>query len=278
MHILVTGGSGLVGRRIVRRLSSEHEVLALDQREPQDAISRHVSVDILDVASLRPLMEGIDAVVHAAGIPGPAFGTPDDMYMTNIEGTRRVAKAAFERGVIRFVNISSESVLGFAFGRHKVSPRYFPINEDHGLQPADPYGRSKLRAEEALADCRPDRAVAVSLRPPWVWVPEEYAQCRRLTHDPESWVGGLWAYIHGDDLARAVECALNADLAPGHHPLYVAAADNGTIFRTRELTQRYYPQVEVRAGIAEFGGLISGAQAAGSIGFTPNLTWRGFLS
>jgi len=278
MHILVTGGSGLVGRRIVRHLSSDHEVLTLDQREPQDAISRHVSIDILDVASLRPLMDGVDAVVHAAGIPGPAFGTPDDMYLNNIEGTRRVAKAAFERGVTRFVNISSESVLGFAFGRRRVLPRYFPINEDHRLQPADPYGRSKLTAEEALADCRPDRAVAVSLRPPWVWVPEEYAQCRRLTHDPESWVGGLWAYIHGDDLARAVECALNADLTPGHHPLYVAASDNGTIFRTRELIQRYYPQVEVRPGIGEFGGLISGALAAGSIGFTPSLTWRGFLA
>lgn len=278
MRVLVTGGSGLAGRRIVERLSSAHDVANLDVSPPVEGPSRHVPVDILDRDALAPAMRGVEAVVHAAAIPGPTRGTADDIYLTNIEGTRRVAAAAFEEGVRRFVNISSESVLGFASGAHRATPMYFPIDEDHTLQPSDPYGRSKLAAEEALADIRPPDAVAVSLRPPWIWVPEEYAQCRRLTHDPASWAGGLWAYIHGDDLARAVECALGADLSPGHHPVYVTAYDNGTIFRTRELLQRYYSQVVVRPGIPEFGGLISGARAAALLGFTPDLTWRRFLS
>ncbi len=44
-----------------------------------------------------------------------------------------------------------------------------------------------------------------------------------------------------------------------------------------ELIERFYPQVTKRPGIAEFGGLISGAQAAHIIGFIPSLRWRGFL-
>ncbi|MBD3348286.1 MAG: NAD-dependent epimerase/dehydratase family protein, partial [Candidatus Eisenbacteria bacterium] len=250
MRILITGGSGLVGSRVVRLLSRSHEVLNLDLRAPPDTSASHLPGDILDRDTVRAAMNGIDAVVHAAAIPGPAFGVADDICLTNIEGTRRVALAAFDSGVGRFVNLSSESVLGFAFGEQKVQPMYLPVDEDHRLAPRDPYGRSKLVAEEALSDCRPDDAVVVSLRPPWVWVPEEYARCRRLTRDPESWVGGLWAYVHGDDLARAVERALVHELAPGHHCVYVVATDNGTIFRTRELIERYYSQTHVRPGIS----------------------------
>jgi UDP-glucose 4-epimerase len=267
-----------VGRRIVAGLSRDHDVVNLDLREPLGESSGYVSGDILEADAVREAVAGAQAVVHAAAIPGPSFGSIDDICMTNIEGTRRVAEAAFAAGVKRFVNVSSESVLGFAFGSKNVRPSYFPIDEDHRLSPSDPYGRSKLVAEESLSERRPDDAVVVSLRPPWVWVEEEYAQCRRLTHDPESWVGGLWAYIHGDDLAEAVTLAIERDVAPGHHSVYVAAADNGTIRSTRDLIERFYPQVTVRPGIPEYGSLISSARAGRLLGFTPRLKWRAFLS
>lgn len=278
MRVLVTGGSGLVGRRVVRLLSREHEVVNFDLKAPSEDVSAYIKGDILDLDAVRRAAAEARAVVHAAAIPGPKFGTADDIYLTNLEGTRSVAEAASLAGVKRLVNISSESVLGLVFGRGRVKPRYFPIDESHALSPSDPYGRSKLAAEEHLADARATDSVVVSLRPPWVWVPEEYATSRRLTHNPNEWAAGLWAYIHGDDLAAAVKLAVEREMAPGHYPLYVSASDNGTIFSTRELIERFYPQVTVRSGIGKYGSLISTTEAARLLGFSPELTWRGFLT
>ncbi len=278
MRIVVTGGSGLVGRRVVKLLAGDHDVLNLDLKPPPaGAPGEHEASDILDRDAVGRAVQGADAIVHAAAIPGPQFGLPDDIYLTNIEGTRRVADAAFEAGVRRFVNISSDSVLGFTFGAGRVRPRYFPVDEEHVMAPVDPYGRSKLMAEESLTDKRPADTVVVSLRPSWVWVEEEYAQSRRLTHDPEEWVGGLWSYVHGDDVAEAVRRAAEADLAPGHHPILLSAPDNGTIFPTRKLVEKYYAETAMRPGISQYGSLVTSREAARLLGFSPELTWRGFL-
>ncbi len=278
MRIVVTGGSGLVGRRIVALLAGTHDVVNVDLKPPSEGTpGEHLTCDILDSDAVRRALEGADAVVHSAAIPGPQFGMADDIYLTNIEGTRRVADAAFAVGIRRFVNISSDSVLGFTFGADRVKPKYFPVDEDHALAPVDPYGRSKLMAEEALTEKRPQDAVVVSLRPSWVWVEEEYAQCRRLTHDPGQWVGGLWAYVHGNDVAEAVRLSLETELAPEHHRLFLSAPDNGTIFPTRNLVEKHYPQTAVRPGIAQYGSLVASHKAARLLGFSPGLTWRGFL-
>jgi nucleoside-diphosphate-sugar epimerase len=278
MRIVVTGGSGLVGRRVVRRLSANHDVVNVDLAPPERAIGRHVRADILDDRAMRDVLEGADAVVHAAAIPGPTLGSEDEIERVNVAGTRAVARAALGRGVGRFVFISSESVLGFVFGEGRVTPRFVPIDESHPLSPSEPYGRSKLSAEAALEREAAEQMAVVSLRPPWVWVPEEYEKVRRLTVHPSEWWDGLWAYVHGDDLARAAELAALADLPAGHHPLYVTAADNGTILATRELMREYYPSVPIRGPLAEFGSLISSRAARDLIGYEPSLSWRGFLS
>jgi UDP-glucose 4-epimerase len=277
VRIVVTGASGLVGRRVVRRLAPNHEVVSVDLREPDSPLGRHVHADVLDDAAMRRLAEGADAVVHAAALPGPTFGTEAEIERVNVGGTRAVARAALERDVPRFVLISSEAVLGFVFGEGRATPLYFPVDEDHPLSPSEAYGRSKLSAERLLRREAAARMTTVSLRPPWVWVPEEYGKVRRLTVDPGAWWDGLWAYVHGDDLARAVELAIAADIPKGHHAVYVAAADNGTIEPTRDLLRRYYPGVPIRGEVADFGSLISSRRARDLLGYEPELCWREFL-
>jgi nucleoside-diphosphate-sugar epimerase len=277
MRIVVTGGSGLIGRRITARLATEHEVVNVDLRVPDLPVGVHVRADILDAEAVARSLEGADAVVHAAAIAGPSMGVAEDIYITNVNGTRVVSEAARTVGVGRFVNISSEAVLGFVFGAGRIKPRYFPIDEDHPVRASEPYGRSKMLAEELLAETASDGATVVSLRPPWVWVPEEYAKHRRLIRNPEEWWDGLWAYVHGDDLAEAVRRAIVLDIPQGFHSAYVAAPDNGTVYRTRELIERFYPEVPVRPGIGEFGSLISSRHVGQLLGFQPSLTWRQFL-
>lgn len=288
MRVAVTGGSGLVGRAIIRRLTARHDVVnidlsdhgsarvehALDQRAPS---VQYAHTDILDLANLSRAIDGTQAVVHAAAIPGPTFGSENDIREVNVEGTRNVALAAGRANVRRIVFISSESVLGFVFSEGKVKPNYVPVDEAHPLAPTEAYGRSKLEAETVLARQAEKTATVVSLRPPWVWVPEEYEKLRRLTVTPESWSGGLWAYVHGNDLARAVERAVTLDIEPGFHAAYVAAPDNGTVVPTAQLLKDYLPDVPVRKDLPEFGSLVSSNRLEELLGFRPSMSWREFL-
>jgi len=295
MRIAVTGGSGLVGRAIVRRLAERHDVVNIDlfdfgadacdlkptgvERSPTEPAPsvQYAHADILDLTTLSRAIDGAQAVVHAAAIPGPAFGSEDDILNVNVEGTRNVAVAADEAGVRRFVFISSDSVLGFVFSKGRVQPNYFPVDEAHPLAPTEAYGRSKLMAETVLARHAGRTTTVISLRPPWVWVPEEYEKLRRLTRAPADWSGGLWAYVHGDDLARAVERAVTLEIEPGFHAVYVAAPDNGTVVPTAQLVRDYFPDVSVRKELPEFGSLVSSSRLESLLGFVPTMSWREFL-
>ena len=288
MRIAVTGGSGLVGRAIIRRLTERHDVVNVDLSDlkhagvghsPDEPASsaQYAHADILDLASLSRAIDGAQAVVHAAAIPGPAFGSDDDILEVNVEGTRNVAQAAHAADVPRIVFISSDSVLGFVFSEGRVRPDYLPVDEAHPLAPTEAYGRSKLMAETVLARQAGKATTVISLRPPWVWVPQEYEKLRRLTRAPAEWSEGLWAYVHGDDLALAVERAVTLEIEPGFHAAYVAAPDNGTVVPTAQLIDDYFPDVPVRRDLPEFGSLVSTDRLEELLGFRPTMSWREFL-
>ena len=281
MRVAVTGGSGLAGRSIVRHLAQHHDVVNIDILDPGSAgvdlsCADYLDTDILDLDGMMCALDGADAVVHAAALPGPAFGSDSDIHRVNVEGTRNVARAAEKVGVRRFVFISSESVLGFAFSESAIAPSYFPVDEAHPLSPSDPYGKSKLAAELLLARQAAGPTV-VSLRPPWIWVQEEYEKLRELTRDPSRWSAGLWAYVHGDDLARAAELAATLEIESGFHAAYVAAPDNGTAIPSDRLAADYFPNVPIQGDLPEFGSLLSSDGLDELLGFRPSMSWREFL-
>jgi GlcNAc-P-P-Und epimerase len=141
VKVAVTGGSGFVGTRLIRRLlDSGHEVLNLDPKQSRQHGAHTRICDIRDPDGLRTSLAG-DAVIHLAAVHRDDVRPLDLYYETNVEGTRNLCRAMEEKGISRIVFASSVAVYGFA------APG---AGEDAAINPFNEYGRSKYQAEEVL--------------------------------------------------------------------------------------------------------------------------------
>lgn len=182
MNVLVTGGTGTVGRLTVERLVSEGHsvhVIGLDE-EPDVGAATYARCDINDYAALKEQLRGIEGVVHLAAIPHPGGGTAERIFEINCGGTFNVYQAAAEEGVKRVVSASSINALGFNFGVVPFALSYFPIDEEHPTCTTDVYSLSKGMLEDTAAYFwRREGISGVCLRLPFVFDPESSARRRR---------------------------------------------------------------------------------------------------
>jgi UDP-glucose 4-epimerase len=281
MKILVTGGSGLVGRYVVEELKLTHFVEILDLKKLEGSLLPYHEVDLLDETKTRKHVQGFDVVVHLAGIPHPLNDPPEKVFRTNTQATYNLLEACSAGGIRRVVFISSESVLGFAFCTTRMWPEYLPIDENHPLRPQDPYGLSKVTCEEMCSGfSRRTGLQTICLRPPWVWAPEpkEIAFYKQLRADYPSWYKNLWAYIHAFDVARAVrQCVESLDL-PVHDSYFICSPNTWVDVESKKLIAQHYPETK---RIAEsFGGtssLISCEKARNAFGFSALYSWRDII-
>jgi len=116
--LLVTGGTGVVGRPLVERLVADgRDVRALARTQAaSDALealgAKPVHGDVLDAASLKDAVRGCGTVFHVAGLNAMCLRDPGPMYRTNVEGSENVVRAAAAEGVSRVVYTSSASAIG----------------------------------------------------------------------------------------------------------------------------------------------------------------------
>jgi UDP-glucose 4-epimerase len=283
--VCVTGVSGQIGRHLGRHFRSRgYFVTGVDLVEPPaGACDEFHRLDLVqEPAALHDALSSRahDAVVHLAAVVEPRDKGETDarLLATNVLGTFNLTSAAERAGAPRLVFMSSESVLGFAFSEGNVRLRSVPVDEAHPLCAHDPYGLSKVLGEH-IADAYSSAtgAPAISLRPPWVWIPEKLDRYLSLTAHPEEWAHGLWAYIVVDDLNELTERALLVE-ASGHSHFYAAAADNGTSVPTRELLREFYGfEGPFEPGFDGFKSVISSRAAQESFGWQPRWTWREWL-
>src|SRR5690554_4001860 len=117
MKTLVTGGGGFLGKAIVARLlarGDEVRVLARgDYPELAQMGAETIRGDVADAAVVDRAVEGCDVVFHVAAKAG-VWGTYDEFYQANVEGTRVIIDACKKHGVQRLVYTSSPSVIGGA--------------------------------------------------------------------------------------------------------------------------------------------------------------------
>lgn len=156
MRILVTGGAGYIGSVIVSRLTARgHDVVVYDDlsRGHRAAVAGGVPLvdgDVRDADAVRDaLLEGgCEAVVHMAALAEVAesVAEPARYRSVNVDGTAAVLAAARAADVDRLVFSSTAAVYG--------APQRTPIDEDDALAPTNPYGETKLAAEELLWQAR----------------------------------------------------------------------------------------------------------------------------
>jgi nucleoside-diphosphate-sugar epimerase len=170
---LVTGGSGLLGHCLVRRLLERGDrVRIVDLVPPREAPGDAVEFrrgDLRDAALVRDACAGVDTVFHLAALQRmKAHGlrlSESGIFDANVAAMQNVLDGAVVARARKVVHVSSSGVYGV--------PRTVPVTEDHPQRPIGSYGRSKVRAEE-LCRAYLDRGLDVTMiRPvslfgPWM--------------------------------------------------------------------------------------------------------------
>jgi UDP-glucose 4-epimerase len=272
--VAVTGASGNVGTALLRRLtapgSGVAEVRGLARREPPDvAPYSGVRWHLADLgepsseAALIEFLDGVDAVVHLAWALQPGRH-PEQLRRVNVEGTRRVARAAVGAGVRHVVHMSS-------LGAYSAGPPGHPVGEDWPVTgiPTSQYSRDKAEAERVVRQVlrsRTDTTLTV-VRPTLVLQPEAGSEIGRyflgpLLYGAARLLPGPVArllplplpsvavnFIHADDVADALERMLDRRAAG---PFNLAAAplmDADAIARALGTRRIPVPAIAVRTAL-----------------------------
>jgi nucleoside-diphosphate-sugar epimerase len=224
MRIGVTGATGFLGRYIVARLTAQGHHCHCWYRLSSDRTGFAVPAGSLtwipgalgDPDALRPLVEGCEAVVHAAlDRPGAGFrgseGNLPRFVELNVVGTIRLIEAARAARVRRFIFISTCAV-------HEIILPDRPLDETHPLWPASHYGAHKASIEAFVHSYGLGSGYEIcALRPTGIY---------GLAHPPQKskWFDLVQAVVNGQavdcqrggkevhaaDVAKAVEILLNA--------------------------------------------------------------------
>jgi len=283
LKVVVTGGSGKIGRWVVRELVSDaggatpHEVTVFDRAPTSDDDgARFLPGDIQDLGQVFGVLAGADAVIHLAGIPTHSVAPNEDTFRINAMGTFNVHEAAWRLGIRRVVTASSEAVLGWAPGAmvREDAPDYLPIDEDHRFGAQDAYGLSKIAAEAIArsytAKCGMETVV---LRPPWVVSPEEMRSLHE-TGGVTPTQFGLFHYVDARDLAEAFRSAIETPLT-GCHVLFTGSGESTVDEPLCTLYPKLMPAIgDTARGLTGIRSSVSNDRARKFLGWTPKRSWR----
>jgi len=267
----VTGGSGFVGGRLIRRLIAEGTAVRALARS--DASAEKVAAlgaepvrgDLEDAASLRAGAGGCEVTYHAAAEVSD-WGRREDFVRANVTGTEGVLAAARDAGVRRFVHVGTESAL-------MVGKALVNVDETDALHPESPlhYPATKAMAEQAVRAASRDGFETVVVRPRLIWGAGDTTILPVLVEAVEkgrfSWVGGghhLTSTAHIDNVVEGLVLAARAGV-PGE-AYFVTDGDPLPLreFVTKLLATR---------GIAAPSRSIPGAVAR-SVAWTAEAAWR----
>lgn len=146
MRCLVTGGSGFFGHLLIEKLLARgDQVRSFDANAAEEEfadVEFHCG-DICDTSAVRRACEGVDIVYHNVA-QQPLARSAALMRAVNLDGTRNLLSSALLSGVTKTIFTSSSAVFGI--------PPELPIRRDTPPTPCEPYGRTKVAAEQLCRD------------------------------------------------------------------------------------------------------------------------------
>src|SRR5258706_4427123 len=232
MKICLTGIDGYIGTVLAQVLLEEgFDVVGLDTGYYRNGwlyngvkvIPQIITKDVRDITVSD--LKGFDAVVHLAELSNDPIGqnNPEVTYSINHHGTVRLAKAAKEAGVKRFVYYSSCSVYGAS---DKISDETSPTN------PLTAYAKCKVLNEEALSKMADDTFTPVIFRNATVFGPSPRMRFDLAVNNLAgvAWTtkkillesdGSAWRpFVHIQDVSHATACALISPKEKVHNEIF----------------------------------------------------------
>jgi nucleoside-diphosphate-sugar epimerase len=289
MRVAVTGGTGLVGGAVLRRLAER----GLDGWN----MSRADVGDLGPDTDWRAALGGAEVVIHCAARVHQLHDTAADplalFRRTNVEGTLRLARQAREAGARRLVFLSSIKVNGEGTAPCR------PYRADDTPQPIDAYGTTKLEAERGLqAIAETTGLEVIVIRPPLVYGPGVRANMLRLLRWtargiplPLGSIHNARSLVAADNLADAVATAATHEAAANRTFLVSDQRDLSTPDLIRIIAAglgRKPVLLPCPAALLEFGfGLLgkrddiqrlTGSLTVDSTPLTADLGWRPIVS
>jgi nucleoside-diphosphate-sugar epimerase len=278
-HVVVTGGSGKLGRACVWELIEHgYSVTNVDLVPSRAVLCPHVRADLADFGQTLEVLAGVDerpaadAVVHLAAVPAAGLVPNAEVFRLNTLSTYNVFEAARRLGLKNVVWASSETVLGLPFD---TPPPYVPVDERYPARPESAYSLSKLFGETMAEQfCRWDPEMKiVGLRFSNVMEPEEYRAFPGFDADPMQRKWNLWSYIDGRDGAQAIRKALETDRT-GAEVFIIANADTVMSRPNADLLAEVFPDVPLAADVGPNETLLSIEKARQVLGYEPRHSWR----
>jgi UDP-glucose 4-epimerase len=277
-RVLVTGGSGFIGGRLVAALRTGGAEVSVADRDPHpDPEVRSVTGDLCDPGvRAEAVSPGLDAIVHLAAVTSVlrSIEDPAGVYRLNVDATAGLLELARERGVPRFVLASTNAVTGDV-GATKIS-------EEIPLRPLTPYGATKAAAEMLLSAYTGAYGMRTSaLRFANVYGPgmrHKDSFVPRLMRAAASGTGvqvygdgtQLRDYVHVDDIVQAILLAWRTDHVG---PLVVGSGRsdsvNDLIDAVREVTGAPIPVEHTPAKQGEMPAVVLDISAATALGYRP---------
>jgi UDP-glucose 4-epimerase len=277
-RVLVTGGAGFIGRRVVRALLAEgHDVTVVDLRAFPDPDVRSITGDLCDAGvAERAVLPGTEVIIHLAAITSvlASVNDPVSTHRLNVDATARLLELAREGDVQAFLLASTNAVTGNVGSA--------VITEQVVLRPLTPYGATKAAAEMLLgayANCY--GMTGAALRFSNVYGPgmsEKDSFVPRLMRAARDGDGvqvrgdGTMKrdLVHVDDVVQGVLAAWKAQHTG---PLILGSGQsvsvNEMVETARRVTGAPIPVEHVPVGNGEMPAVVVDISAARAIGYAP---------
>lgn len=223
MQIFVSGATGFIGARLVKRLVENGDTVHALYRSDSKADGIRMKCvrlfrgDLLDQDSLSEAMKGCDVAYHTAAFAGVWARDPGIIYRLNVEGTRNVFNAAAGQGIRRLVVTSTAGILGSSSGEALTEASPPPASFfTH-------YEESKYRMERMLLAPAMEGPEVVIVNPSRVFGPGNLSDSNGVTKMIKRYMEGKWRLIPGNG-RRQGNYVFIGDVVDGH----LLAMEKGT--------------------------------------------------